>query len=226
MGLSSAVRKKPVEAAPDARNVILDVARDLLAEHGGSRFSLAEVASRSGRNVALVSYYFGGKEEMLLAILKEDEAAILGPLQALERSPQSAEAKLRQHIAGMVELHARRPYLSALVHELLRRSGKVIAKDIASRFIRPVIRFQKKILKQGVAEGSFRAADSTILYLYIVGGIDMLISARATLLYGFGESYNDAALRKRFIDETIALVMDGLRLRKTEKKTGRKTNGN
>jgi AcrR family transcriptional regulator len=207
-------KRKTAEVVVNGRGAILDAARALLAEHSGSRFSLAEVAERSGRNIALVSYYFGGKEEMLLALLDEDEKAILGPLQPLEDSELSAEQKLERHIAGVVELHARRPYLSPLIHELLRRSSKAVAQDIANRFVRPVIALQRKILEQGVTEGAFRPFDTTVFYLNVMGGIDMLISARATLQYGFGHRRDDAGLRTQFIHETMSLVMNGLRARK------------
>jgi TetR/AcrR family transcriptional regulator len=205
------LRRKSLAPKSDGRLAILDAAKALLAEHGGSRFSLAEVAARSKRNIALVSYYFGGKEEMLLAILDEDEAAILGPIRVLAESNLSAKDKLEHHIAGLVELHARRPYWSPLIHELLRRSGNTIAKDIAYRFVRPVIALQKSILDEGAAAGVFRTVDPFIFYLHTIGAIDMFTSAHATLKFGFGYSSNDKELRARVVRETLSLLMDGLR---------------
>lgn len=197
----------------DGRNAFMAATRELLSEKGGSRFSLAEVAARTGRNIALVSYYFGGKEQMLIAVLDEDEEAVLGPIRWLRDSDLPAEQKLEMYVAGMVELMSRRPYLNVLIHELMRRSGKAVGEDIANRFTRPIIEFQAALLAQGKAEGVFRDVDPFAFYLNVMGGIDMLFSARATIRFGFGLRMDDADLRERFVRETVALVMDGARAR-------------
>jgi TetR/AcrR family transcriptional regulator len=193
----------------------MDATRALLSENGGSRFSLAEVAARAGRNIALVSYYFGGKEQMLTAILDEDEEVVLGPLRTLSASDLPAEVKLQRYISGMVVLMSRRPYLNVLIHELLRRSGPEVGEDIAARFVRPIIAFQAALLEQGRAEGVFRDVDPFAFYLHLMGGVDMLFSARATIGFGFGLKIDDLALRERFIRQAVDLVMDGARARPT-----------
>ena len=69
------------------RKALLAAARELLSEHGGSRFSLAEVAARSGKNSALVKYYFGGKQQMLVAILATVIAAFYPTWRAAQVQP-------------------------------------------------------------------------------------------------------------------------------------------
>lgn len=197
--------------AVDGREALLAAARELLTENGGSRFSLAEVAARSGRNIALVSYYFGGKEQMLLAIVNEDEAAITRPLQDLLNADFPVQEKLERHLWGMVELAARRPYFNALIHELLRRSDAATRELIVQKMIRPVVAFQKALLEQGQAEGVFRPIDPFTFYLNVVGGVDMLFAAHATVELGFGERSDDPALRERFVRETLALILNGVR---------------
>lgn len=201
--------RKPDPETTDGRKALLAAARELLSENGGSRFSLAEVAARSGKNSALVKYYFGGKEQMLLAILKEDQDAIMQPLFELMDSDLPAIKKLERHLGGLVELHARRPYFSALTHELLRRSDAKTTKTIAVQIVRPVIQFQRRLLEQGYAEGVFRQIDPLSFYLNTMGGVEMLFGARATLEFGFGESCDDPALRRRFVRETLSIVLKG-----------------
>lgn len=198
------------ETTGDGRAALLAAARALLSENGGSRFSLAEVARRSGKNIALVSYHFGGKEQMLQAILKEDHQSVLDPIEDLGASDLPAMHKLERHLSGMVELHARRPYLTALTHELLRRSDDETSKAIADQIVRPVIAFQQRLLDQGRAEGVFREVDPFAFYLNVVGGIDMLFSARATIEFGFRYRMDDDALRQRFVRETLALLTHGI----------------
>jgi TetR/AcrR family transcriptional regulator len=207
--LARAARKLRPEVG-DGREALLAAARQLLSENEGSRFSLAEVAARSGKNSALVKYYFGGKQQMLMAILKEDQDAILKPLFKLMDSDLPAAQKLERHLSGVVELHARRPYFSALTHELLRRSDKKTAKAIAVQIVRPVIEFQRRLLEQGYAEGAFRRIDPFSFHLTVMGGVEMLFAARATLEFGFSNSSDDPAVRQRFVRETLSIVLQGI----------------
>lgn len=193
----------------DGRTALMVAVRELLSEHGGSRFSLAEVALRAKRNIALVSYYFGGKEQMLIAILQEDEDAFLGPLRELVASDLPADQKLEQHLNGWVDMIANRPYLNVLIHELLRRSGPEVGEDIANRFVRPTIELQAQILAQGEREGLFRKLDPFVFYLNVMGGIDMLFSARSTIEFGFGRRMDDAATRASFVKDTLSLILHG-----------------
>lgn len=197
--------------SPEGRSAILQAARALLGERGGSRFTLAEVATRAGKNVALVSYYFGGREKMLIAILDEDQAIMTKPLDKQLDLDLPAEVKLERHLSGMVKLWSKRPYLNALVAELLRRSGKSSQDEIVNRLLRPTIEVQRAVLEQGRAEGVFRDIDPMIFYLYVMGAVDMLFNARNTMENVFGCNADDAAVRKHFVTQTMSLVMDGLR---------------
>lgn len=193
----------------DGRTAFMIAARELLTEHGGSRFSLAEVAARAGRNIALVSYYFGGKEQMLIAILKEDEDAFLAPLRELVASDLPADQKLERHLSAWVEMLSSRPYLNVLIHELLRRCGSAVGRDIANRFVRPTIELQAQILEQGVRERLFRKIDPFVFYLNVMGGIDLLFSARSTIEFGFGRRMNDEATRASFLKNSLSLILHG-----------------
>jgi AcrR family transcriptional regulator len=201
--------KRQASESVDGRTAFMMAVRELLSEHNGSRFSLAEVAARAGRNIALVSYYFGGKEQMLIAVLKDDEDAFMVPLRALVASDLPADHKLERHLSAWVDMLAKRPYLNVLIHELLRRSGPEIGEDIANRFVRPTIELQAQILAQGEREGLFRKLDPFVFYLNVMGGIDMLFSARSTIEFGFGRRMNDAATRASFVKDTLSLVLHG-----------------
>ncbi|SEK05655.1 transcriptional regulator, TetR family [Sphingobium sp. AP50] len=197
---------------PEGKSAILKAARSLLGERGGSQFTLTEVAKRSGKNIALISYYFGGREEMLLAILDEDQALITKPLEQQREWNDPAEVRLERHLSGMVKMWAKRPYLTPLTAELLRRSGPKSRDEIVDRLLRPVVDIQREILEQGRAEGVFRDIDPMVFYLYVMGAVDMLFNARNTIENVFGRHGDDASLQEHFVQQTMSLVMDGIRL--------------
>ncbi|MCA8954414.1 MAG: TetR family transcriptional regulator [Planctomycetes bacterium] len=91
---------------PDTRDQILDVAEAMLAADGFAGLSLRRLTTAAGVNLAAVNYHFGGKEELVKAVLARRIAPInserLSRLEALEAlaapdgdEPAELEAILR-----------------------------------------------------------------------------------------------------------------------------------
>jgi AcrR family transcriptional regulator len=100
------VRSAVVPAAePEAKRsasaaALLDATAALLSERGGLDVALAEIAKRSGLNSALIKYYFGNKEGLLLALLERDADRHMSALQDLVVMALSADQKLKIHIGA------------------------------------------------------------------------------------------------------------------------------
>ena len=56
----------------DLRSEILNAARPMFAERGYRDTTLRAVAQSAGVDVALVAYYFGNKDGLLLALVESD----------------------------------------------------------------------------------------------------------------------------------------------------------
>ena len=139
-----------------ARDQLLEAASDLMTERTSVDITLSDLATRSGLNAALVKYYFGGKNGLLLEVLRK----VLGPpmqeLEPLLTLPLSAEEKLRIHISGVVNTYFRYPYVTRLMHYLLAEDDAEYGRVIAEEFSRPLADAQAAILAEGVREGVFR----------------------------------------------------------------------
>ncbi len=66
------------KGAPDLRSCILDKAELLFAEHGFAGTKLRDIASVAGVNQALISYYFGTKQELFDAVFRRRGKEISG----------------------------------------------------------------------------------------------------------------------------------------------------
>ena len=76
---------KPDVASTDGRAVrgeatrrrIVDAARDVLLERGHAATSTRAVADEAGVRLSLVHYHFGGKQQLLGAVLERQNADLL-----------------------------------------------------------------------------------------------------------------------------------------------------
>jgi len=71
----------------DTRQQILDAAREALVEHGFTGTTTRSVAERAGVRGSLVHYHFGGKQQLLAAVLDRENLRLLSRQDALFAGP-------------------------------------------------------------------------------------------------------------------------------------------
>jgi AcrR family transcriptional regulator len=91
-------RGRRVGASGDSRPAILKAARTLFAKHGFRGTTLRAVANRAGVDMALVSYFFGSKEELFASVI--DLPVIAGQLEEVlhDRRPGLGERVVRFYL--------------------------------------------------------------------------------------------------------------------------------
>jgi len=194
----------------NASERLLDAAHELMCERSTIDVPVNEIAGRADLNVALINYYFGGKDGLLLQLAMRHQSRYASVLDKLLEAPFTAENKLALHIRGMVRAFRRVPYLQRLQHKILRDSSEEEARACGVALIRPLGAFYRALVAQGVADGSLRGVDPLHLYVTIVGACDMLYSGSASLSYGFGVTGVDDNLSERYADHLVSVVMRGL----------------
>lgn len=195
----------------DRKEQLLSAAASLMIEGDTIEVSLADVASRAGMNVALVKYYFGNKEGMLLALAMRESEKIISEFRALmAMTDLSPLDKLKRHLAGQMTIYFRFPYLDRLLRALLRDAGSESGRIIVDTYIRPVCDAQAELLDQAHRDGLIRRTDPKLFYFASAGACEYLFSARATLKHVFGIDEIDAELARRHAEATADLIIRGL----------------
>ncbi|MBL8269132.1 TetR family transcriptional regulator [Steroidobacter sp.] len=197
----------------NAREKLLDTASKLMSDRHGINVSLSEIAAHSGLNSALVKYYFGNKEGLLVALVDRDAAVELQRVRNLLELDMSASEKLRVHIAGIINGFFRRPYLNRLMHSLLdqREAETSSGRHIARVFIRPLMELQQQLLEQGIQAGEFKQVEPVLFYVNLLGACDHLFNARYALQSIVGGAGVTDAVRERYIAHVYDIFVNGLR---------------
>jgi AcrR family transcriptional regulator len=87
----------------DTRALILDAARDALAAEGYAATTTRAIAERAGVQLSLVHYHFRGKQQLLAAVLIQENERLLERQRALFDEPGSLADKWRAACAYLRE---------------------------------------------------------------------------------------------------------------------------
>jgi TetR/AcrR family transcriptional regulator len=101
-----------VEEAPDhnTRAKIIDATTALLSRTCRHAVSIRDIARESGANSALVSYYFGGKEQLYGAVVSEQFAAYEREVIPLFKTDGDIRQNLIDVCKAIATFHKKRPF--------------------------------------------------------------------------------------------------------------------
>ena len=161
-------------AARDAdrtRSEILAVATHEFADKGYAGARVDEIAAKTRTTKRMIYYYFGGKEQLYIAVLERAYAGI----RTLERQLDVEHLDPAEAIRQLAELtfdhHEAHPDFIRLVSiENIHRAEHIARSAILSGLADPALDVLARILDRGSAAGQFRADIDPI-------DVHMLISA-------------------------------------------------
>jgi len=191
------------------REQLLDAAAAVMTEAESVHVPLSAIARRAGVTAPLVTYHFGTKEGLLLALARRDTARALEQLQQLLAMDLAPDEMLRIHISGIIRNYARRPYLNQLLNLLLRDEGSAAAREIKAAFVEPLAAAQRAMIERGVAEGCFRPVDPALAYFVIVGACRDFFTNKITVKTVLG-GLPDEGTTQRYAQTVTEVLFSGL----------------
>ncbi len=142
----------------------------LFARHGIDGVSVDEIAREAGVNKAMISYHFGGKDQLYGAILREALEAARAALEAIRALDAPPAEKLSRYVAAFVTLQDGRPNLAPMLVREVLSGGRYIDQTNAASFL-SIFDSVRAIIAEGVARGEFRPVHPLLAHLSLVGAI-------------------------------------------------------
>ena len=179
LGMSRAGRKaaagrrrpgRPRNAA-GSREALLAAGTELFAALGFDGASVSDIARKAGVNPAMISYHFGGKRELYLAILAATFEEIVADVERIAASTAPAPDVLRQVIAtiGEAATHRHSHFCTMMLREVLTGGPRLETTALAQPV--RVLAAVERIVSRGVREGAFRPVDPLLTHLSLVGSL-------------------------------------------------------
>jgi len=149
-------------ARPNARNLLLDAAERLFAEHGIPTVSDRQIADAAGNtNHSAVSYYFGGRRGLIEALLERHQAGIEPRRRAMFEESDSLLGDIRSVVIPLTSALAELPtpswrarFLDQALHdpptaELLRSGplGNPMAGAVARSVVQRLAHLDANIVR-------------------------------------------------------------------------------
>jgi AcrR family transcriptional regulator len=146
----------------------MQAAAELFAERGFDGVPIDEVAERAGVNKALISYHFGGKRRLYVAILRSTFASMTDRLKALEAEAPSAREALHAFAEAFLQVTRESPGFPTLFLREVLASG--IEPAVLPHLLE-IIGVSRRLAARGVREGLFRRVDPLLLHFGLVGSL-------------------------------------------------------
>ena len=203
--------KRRGRAEQGTKDLLLDTAAAILSERSRIDVTLSELGERSGMNTALVRYYFGNKSGMMMALTERTLNNAMAQLDKVFALDIPADEKLALHIKGTINTYFDYPFVNRLMHSLGTIDDGKYEKEIANKFARPIMEFQRKVLKEGEAQGIFRKVDPKLLSFHIAGACDYLFHNLAYLneLHGIDEVSEE--IKESYGKQVSSIIIQGIR---------------
>ncbi|HOG35860.1 MAG TPA: TetR/AcrR family transcriptional regulator [Paludibacteraceae bacterium] len=162
------------EKRSKTRDLLVDVARKLFAEHGRDNVTMNEIALVAGKGRRTVYTYFRNKDEVYLAVIENELNLLIDRLKKVIISSLSPARKLEEYIFVRFEA----------IKEAVSRNGSLRSDFFRNIYEvekarRPIdvreIRMLKQIFDEGVAVGEFRLNNTpwvAMMFLYALKGLE------------------------------------------------------
>jgi AcrR family transcriptional regulator len=198
--------------AERTRAEILDVATHEFAQRGYSGARVDEIADHTSTTKRMIYYYFGGKEQLYLAVLERAYAQIRDAEQALDVEHLDPISAIRPLAELTFDHHETHPDFVKLVSiENIHQSEHIVKSSVLASSNTRAVELIARIVAAGVAAGVFKPKiDAIDVHMLISMFCVFRVANRYTFRALFGRDLADRRRRKHYRAMLGDVVVDYL----------------
>lgn len=193
-----------------ARQSLLQSAIRLLNERGMGNVSLNDVAREARLNPALVTYYFGSKDNLFQAVVEQVTGEWRAEILAVVPEEAEPEEALRLRARATMHFLRRYPYLTRLIiHQMMTVKSKE-SRFFIENFARVNFEEHTALLQKGTDAGVFRPVDPLFYFAHYIALGDLYANLRPMMERLGGKTEDDDVRFDAFVESTIEMLIHGI----------------
>ncbi|MES2964517.1 MAG: TetR family transcriptional regulator [Bdellovibrionota bacterium] len=206
-------KKVPAAKAGDSKELLLEAAKRVFAAKGYEGATVKDLADEAGVNVSLVSYHFGGKENLYKSCLEGFGLARVETAKRILKTPNSPEEfKLRLRLFGedFIEIHRKEPHTCKIVQtaiDMLNAVTMDIFKNVFFNMFATLRDFVKAAQTQGFLK---QHLDPEITAAMMFGGLMHILRSQDLAKQLGMKLLADDAHAATVIDHWIEIYTEGI----------------
>lgn len=154
----------------DKRVHIMDAAEQLFSEKGFDGTSVRDIAGRAGVNLAMISYYFGSKEKLLVALIAHRASYTYGILEEINKDTTLSPW---DKIERLIDLYVDKIVNNYKFHCIMTMHLSTIQSDDIREMLTDIklrnFEQVKKIITEGQRKKVFRKVDMELTVGCVMG---------------------------------------------------------
>lgn len=193
------------EEARETRRAILEVARQLFMEFGYRAITTRQISDACGLTQPALYHYFKDKQELYVAMAREELARTHARLERIARRNESVEERLKQAVAYLVgaSQHDHSLMMHDIRYELSPEARLLLNEEFRARMIAPL----SALFEEGQSSGQLRDEQHD--------GVDPVTSAYLFLSfvsYILARGQHEAARSSdsALVQQTVGILLHGL----------------
>lgn len=173
------------ESNSDKKQSIIDTAEALFAQFGFDSTTTREIADKSGVNVAMISYYFGSKQNLLKAIIERHGENIYATLKESYDTALPPELRMRTLTRAYVRYILKHPDPIVIAHREMGVNLRPSLHDQIACVFNQIRDMIEQTVVEGQHKGVFRQLDLPF-FLFMVGNmVDGMIHELNTIRFAY-----------------------------------------
>lgn len=190
------------------RETVLNKAMELVQDMPPARVTISLIAREAGVDPALIRYYFGDREKLLLAVVEKMLATVPPDIDERAEPSDVLEARIRNTARFTRSTkHVHR----LMVDELADAKSADIRRRQGEMNMRAVTAFAHLLARDAGKE--LRDVNPLFLHVALVGLFDFFVSAQSVVENLLPDGANMDAVATEFEDFIVDLLLNGIRKR-------------
>jgi AcrR family transcriptional regulator len=204
---------RPNAEHEDTKHALIRVATRLFSKHGYRGTSVKQISDAAGVNISLVSYHFGGKENLYHACLTPWVESKIEFLEKKILRPTSIEEfqfRLKLFVETVMESELDYEDAGCIIWRDIDHDDPVL-QDIFKTTIQPLSDRLVDFMRTGQKQNFIRKdLDATIVALLFLGGVQHAIRIDKLRHNLQGETLHDPKVRQKTIQTALEMFFHGM----------------